>query len=485
MSETSKSHRADCPYAASWPLLIETTAFALYFFVWKLCMAATLARAPRLAEVGVLGSTYARLLAFTGLGYVLFWVAHSYLPTQKHRKIAVAFVLALCLVGSIGMMATRRIESLLLASCATVLAIGYIGAGIHYDFSLVSHGSEFFGRALGIGMAASSLLQYAVEVMAWTPVVFVVCVVLSLSAITWLVTRPANSRRLEQDPSAKQTPIVGGRPVVILVIAAVAMTFNYGLLDSVLVWKYASGEIISVGLSKIVYILSLPLAGVLFDLKKGNLRSLITVCVMFLIAVATPAAETDGWLGMATVMAGVYGAFYVMYLSASFMRIAPDTSRPEVIASVGRAVSCFVGAIGALTARPFFESCGMVATVGVSCLLSIGCLLILLRDIAWGVVKGLGKDDVAFGGDLPQPSGPSRVEALSTYVEKLGLTAREAQVCSLLLSTDLGVQEIADELFISRRVAQRHIASIYEKAGVTTRIGLYRDFDVWFDEAAN
>lgn len=106
------------------------------------------------------------------------------------------------------------------------------------------------------------------------------------------------------------------------------MTFNYGLLDSVLVWKYASGEIISVGLSKIVYMLSLPLAGVLFDLKKGNLRSLITVCVMFLIAVATPAAETDGWLGMATVMAGVYGAFYVMYLSASFMRIAPDTSRP-------------------------------------------------------------------------------------------------------------------------------------------------------------
>ena len=58
-------------------------------------------------------------------------------------------------------------------------------------------------------------------------------------------------------------------------------------------------------------------------------------------------------------------------------------------------------------------------------------------------------------------------------------------MCGLLLSTDLGVQEIADELFISRRVAQRHIASIYEKAGVTTRLGLYRDFDAWFDEGVN
>lgn len=321
--------------------------------------------------------------------------------------------------------------------------------------------------------------------MGLTPVVFVICVVLSLFTIMWLATRPAKRWGREQDPAAKQTPVVGRRPITILVVAAVAMTLDYGLLDSVLVWKYASGKIVTAGLSKIVNALSLPLVGVLFDLKKGNLRSLITVCAMFLIVVATPAAAEDEWVGVATVMAGVYGAFYVMYLSATFMRIAPDTSRPEVIASVGRVVSCFMGAVGALFARPFFESCGVVATVGVSCLLSIICLLVLLRDIAWGVTKGLGEDGVAFGGDLPRPSGPSREEALDTYIEKLGLTAREAEVCGLLLSTDLGVQEIADEIFISRRVAQRHIAAIYGKAGVTTRLGLYRDFDAWFDKGAN
>ena len=486
MSEASKSHRADCPHAASWPLLIETAAFALYFFTWKLCMAVTLARVPRLAEVGVLGSAYALLLAFTGLGYVLFWVVRSYLPSPKERKSLATVVLAFCFGGSIVMMTTQRIEILLAASCVTVLALGYTGGGIHYGFSLVSSDSEFSGRALGIGMGASSLLQYAVEAMGLTPVAFVICVVLSLLTIMWFATRPAKRWRRDQDSTAKQAPTVGRRPITILVIAAVAMTLDYGLLDSVLVWKYASGKIVTAGLSKIVNALSLPLVGALFDLKKGNLRSLITVCAMFLIAVATPAAAEAEWVGVATVMAGVYGAFYVMYLSATFMRIAPDTSRPEVIASVGRVVSCLMGAAGALFARPFFESCGVVATVGVSCLLSIICLLVLLRDIAWGVTKGLGGEDgVAFGGGLPRPSGPSREEALDTYIEKLGLTAREAQVCGLLLSTDLGVQEIADELFISRRVAQRHIASIYEKAGVTTRLGLYRDFDAWFDEGAN
>ncbi len=224
--------------------------------------------------------------------------------------------------------------------------------------------------------------------MGLTPVAFVICVVLSLFTIMWFATRPAKRWRRDEDFAEKQVPTVGRRPITILVIAAVAMTLDYGLLDSVLVWKYAVAR-----LSLVLYIinaLSLPLVGALFDLKKGNLRSLITVCAMFLVAVATPAAAEDEWTGVATVIAGVYGAFYVMYLSATFMRIAPDTSRPEVIASVGRVVSCFMGAVGALFARAFFESYGVVATVGVSCLLSIICLLVLLRDIAWGVTKGLG-----------------------------------------------------------------------------------------------
>lgn len=187
------------------------------------------------------------------------------------------------------MMTTQRIEILLAASCVTVLALGYTGGGIHYGFSLVSSDSEFSGRALGIGMGASSLLQYAVEAMGLTPVAFVICVVLSLFTIMWLATRPAKRWRRDQDSAAKQAPTVGRRPITILVIAAVAMTLDYGLLDSVLVWKYASGKIVTAGLSKIVNALSLPLVGALFDLKKGNLRSLLTVCAMFLIAVATPA----------------------------------------------------------------------------------------------------------------------------------------------------------------------------------------------------
>lgn len=465
-------------------LIIEVASFSLYFFTWKLCMSVTLGRTPHLAEPGVIGNVYAILLAFTGLGYVLFWVAGAYLPGSMEKRTAAAAAMSLCVTGAIGMVATLRLPGFLIASSTTILALGYLGATVHHGFSLVSYESEVSGRALGIGMGVASLLEYLVEALGMTPTVFMVCVVLSALAILWLDGRPARRWLYDCRPSPQQVSGVSKRSIVFLAIAAAAMTLDYGLLDGVLVWNYANGNILSTGLSKIAYSLSLPFVGVLFDLKKGRLRSLITICAMFLVAAAVPAAETPEGMPAAAFIAGIYGSFYLMYLSASFMRVAPKTSCPEIVASMGRAISCLVGALGALFARLLFEQLGVVVTVTVSCLLSIVCLLVLVRDIAWGITENLDEEGGVGGGLIQESALPSREEALTLYAEKIGLTAREGEVYKSLLTTDLGVQEIADGLFVSRRVAQRHISAIYEKAGVTTRVGLYREFDAWFDELA-
>lgn len=56
---------------------------------------------------------------------------------------------------------------------------------------------------------------------------------------------------------------------------------------------------------------------------------------------------------------------------------------------------------------------------------------------------------------------------------KYGFTPKEIETFEKLVTTEMGVQEIADEMGISRRVLQRHISSIYEKTETKTRIGLY------------
>ena len=60
--------------------------------------------------------------------------------------------------------------------------------------------------------------------------------------------------------------------------------------------------------------------------------------------------------------------------------------------------------------------------------------------------------------------------------KEYGLTKRDNEICIRLLFTEKSGREIADELSISRRVLQKHIASIYAKAGVKTRVGLFRKY---------
>ena len=68
----------------------------------------------------------------------------------------------------------------------------------------------------------------------------------------------------------------------------------------------------------------------------------------------------------------------------------------------------------------------------------------------------------------------NRGEYSQKFAEAFSLTQREREVFERLISTEESVQEMADVLYMSRRTLQRYIASIYEKTGTKSRLGLYR-----------
>ena len=51
-----------------------------------------------------------------------------------------------------------------------------------------------------------------------------------------------------------------------------------------------------------------------------------------------------------------------------------------------------------------------------------------------------------------------------------------------LLVSDGSVQDIADELYISRASLYRHISSMNEKTGTKTRVGLIQYYYGWHEE---
>ncbi len=58
------------------------------------------------------------------------------------------------------------------------------------------------------------------------------------------------------------------------------------------------------------------------------------------------------------------------------------------------------------------------------------------------------------------------------FAKRYGLTRREAEVFDIILKSDANPKELAAELFISERMLYRHLNSIYEKTGTSSRIGL-------------
>ena len=67
-------------------------------------------------------------------------------------------------------------------------------------------------------------------------------------------------------------------------------------------------------------------------------------------------------------------------------------------------------------------------------------------------------------------------ERLKLFARRCSLTPRETEVLEKLLTTEDGVQEIADSLYISRRMVQRYISSVYEKTETKTRLGLFQSY---------
>jgi DNA-binding NarL/FixJ family response regulator len=64
---------------------------------------------------------------------------------------------------------------------------------------------------------------------------------------------------------------------------------------------------------------------------------------------------------------------------------------------------------------------------------------------------------------------PTRVTLDETSVERLGLTAREAEVLALVAAGCTN-RQIGDELFVSVKTASVHVSNILRKLGVNSRV---------------
>ena len=157
----------------------------------------------------------------------------------------------------------------------------------------------------------------------------------------------------------------------------------------------------------------------------------------------------------------------VSYYNLMFWNIAQRTRHPELWAGIGRVIC---------GAAEFSLAAANVADLPLNCVIGIDILMFVMLVIS---LAAGGYLLIGHRAERPAPAPTAALtpqERLKLYAQRCALTPRETEVLEMLLTTDDDLQRIADSLYISRRMVQRYVSSIYEKTETKTRLGLFQSY---------
>ncbi len=348
-------------------------------------------------------------------------------------------------------------------SMAAALCIGGIGGAIHIRMSLATVTGASVARCMGIGSAVAVVLQYLLQIQ-WGPTLPLPAFMLAGVVVLFLLAREAPAEELEagEAEGAKPKPTPPKRIVVTILIAAAFILFtcfyNEHIHHLMIQSDYASYSAYS--WPRLMLVPGYLLFAAIGDRRGGRYVPIASLCIMLVALLNVVLAGEQGayWLTMCLFYLAI--AAFTSYYLLTFWRLAPGMRNPALWAPFGRMLDS-----------------AMVLLAGAVNLSAFPAPVILGLDVA-GVALVIVL--MALGGDFNLAETPRESERPVLSLEErtrllateCGLTDRESEVLEALVLTDKQNQQIADDLFISRRQLQRHVSSIYGKTGATNRAAL-------------
>lgn len=453
-------------------MIWQSICFALCFFSFMMAEAMTNSRANELLGAERVNTVYAIGLLCTGVGFLSFSALRRLFKNERVRKAVICIVGIVCIISCCVFLTIDHIGLFSLFAGLSLVSCGHIGGCVYYHHAMTFLGSPYIGRATGIGMSLAILIQILIHNLIVTKAVFIISIAISILLVLFIIFRLPKDWMLENPLPYSSENKTDKKTAGILIAAVALMSLVSGTMDAVITFFDAAGELNVYYGVRLFYALGLLAAGFLADMQNKKYLPLATACIILLSSASTAllGSKAGSYTGIALMY--LYSGFYVIFFTVMFCDFAPKTKHPELWAGMGRVVRCVFVSLTVMPVMQIYKAAGSAALVVISCALSIVLLLVLLPFI----VSALKKEPEI------QAETPSHEELMQRFAKLYALTPRETEVLEKLLSTEEGVQEIADGLFISRRVLQRYISSVYEKTGTKSRIGLFQNYTRYIAE---
>ena len=373
------------------------------------------------------------------------------------------------------------------------IVCGVMGGRVYHDVSRDYTDRKHLTVIVGISYALGLLLQYInynlIDSVILRMVMFSLAIV-ALAVILFLardeyaeaeVDTYMVDERNKTDCKEKCDETTPDSESVALVMVVLLMTFIFSALDNVVTVVHAEGGADVGQWPRLFLALSGVAAGFLFDIKDQRFMNQMMYCVTVLSVIAMLIIEFGGAFIIGLIVFYLAAGFFVVYFTTGFINVSYGMRWSALWSGAGRAVNNIgAGIVGIISYMLIDPPSIMVMSVVV-------ILLLVLISIAVFVLENLQKEQYRRYDEekvtKSAENSNARVEVdFECFADAHHLTGREREVLQKLLVSDGSVQDIADELYISRASLYRHISSMNEKTGTKTRVGLIQYYYGWHEE---
>ncbi len=413
--------------------------------------------------------------------------------------------------------------------------LGALGGAVYYFVASALLETGLVGRIIASGAAVAYLLQYFVQILSDSKLLLLIFIIMGgitlipifKNSWKWIILEclPAKDTEEKKILSGKWNQLI---TTIILSIAAVVL-LSY--CDSWLIHKMVETEFQAVSAyswPRLFAILGYVLVGAIGDYREGRYVNItLFSAILWLIICPALLSDNDSMMLIMVIFYIVVGV-YMGYMYFKFFTLSPYFGKNGILyASLGRIIEGTAGVLFSLLPWNGMKTWHIIA-IGIMSVTIMAAAIVrdyvtakesgktmdageganadvigespedadtAAKDISEAVEaieecpsevgdndqnlgqeseETISEDEDSETSDVPYLDTELRKQVLAGIAKEYEFTSREQEVFEKLIFTEDSGQEIADELFISRRVLQRHVAAIYEKTGTKSRVGLFR-----------
>lgn len=408
----------------------------------------------------VLSQNY--VLGMRCLGFVLYPLYNRYFKGLSRRIcIGISAIIIITLITIIYLHPTYLIT--LITGLILFLFLGGLGGVTSYKAICILPNQKYLARCVGISYMIGIILQFINNNFISLPLIESIVLDIFMCILMFILTTIPNTLNHHLDVSMvkKERQVCGC--LLILLVFMISCVFT--TLDNAVTLLHVTGKMNIEKMPRLLLALSGLLGGIIFDFKDRRFMSVMMYCVMLLSTICIVVLKYSESFLVGLLIFYMTSGFFAVFFTSSFMEIASYMKYPDLWAGLGRAVNNLAAVILSRSSLSLINSQGnLMVVVFVICLFVLVAIIVSMYELQRiTLIEKLSES---------KKSLLSKEDKLLKIKEQYVFTPREIEVFEYLTSTEDSVQDIANNMYISKRTLERYISSIYKKTGVKSRIGL-------------